>query len=359
MLDDQIGETAQHAVAALVAEAVIDRLEMIEIDHRQRQLPVTALGARPLDLQALLGCPTVGEAGKLIFAAESRQLVALGLEQVLLLAQLRGALRHHRLQLPIVAGLAAATQTDQNDDCKHGRRQIGEEHGGPQVPGCRNLEGPLKRRDLSMGIARFDIQFVFAGGQVAEFALGRAAPWRPLFLKAHEPMAITRTVGPIESRRSERKVQGKALPRQLDRHIAGGQRQCAVGRARRDHVQAQGRTLTPARAHVDPVQRFRSADPRLRVAFRVDHVELDVRQPAQVGVEIMPARAVAQIGHAHPLPVLVHGRRPKDIFWPLYKQRAAAAGRSEQAAQIFGGLDATARAQAPDPFATSEQTLTR
>ena len=61
-----LGGRAQQLVANRVAEAVIDRLEVVEIDEDHRELAVVAPAARERQRQAILEQRPVGEAGELV-----------------------------------------------------------------------------------------------------------------------------------------------------------------------------------------------------------------------------------------------------------------------------------------------------
>ena len=55
-------DLAQHVVADLVAEAVVDELEVVDVDHQQADRLGEAAGALDLVAQALLEATAVGQA---------------------------------------------------------------------------------------------------------------------------------------------------------------------------------------------------------------------------------------------------------------------------------------------------------
>ena len=61
---DHLGDRAQCRVAAVMAMAVIEGLEVVHINHQQRQRLRRALGAIPFQAQALVENATVGQAGE-------------------------------------------------------------------------------------------------------------------------------------------------------------------------------------------------------------------------------------------------------------------------------------------------------
>ena len=61
-----MGGRAQQLVANRVAEAVVDRLEVVEIDEDHRELAVVAPAARERQRQAILEQRPVGEAGEVV-----------------------------------------------------------------------------------------------------------------------------------------------------------------------------------------------------------------------------------------------------------------------------------------------------
>ena len=65
LLEDP-GHLAQHDVALLVAVGVVDRLEVVEVDHHQAELLPEALGALDLGLEDLVEPAAVEEAGELV-----------------------------------------------------------------------------------------------------------------------------------------------------------------------------------------------------------------------------------------------------------------------------------------------------
>ena len=60
------GDVAQHLVAALVTDRVVDRLEAVEVHHEQAELGVVALGARHLERQRLLEAAVVEQPGEAV-----------------------------------------------------------------------------------------------------------------------------------------------------------------------------------------------------------------------------------------------------------------------------------------------------
>ena len=50
LVDQQPGDAHQHLVAGVVAEAVVDRLEVIEVEHGEAAVPGAALAGQPLEL---------------------------------------------------------------------------------------------------------------------------------------------------------------------------------------------------------------------------------------------------------------------------------------------------------------------
>ena len=60
------GDRGEHDVAALVAERVVDRLEVVDVEQRERERPLVAQRARELLAQALVEGAVVGQAGERI-----------------------------------------------------------------------------------------------------------------------------------------------------------------------------------------------------------------------------------------------------------------------------------------------------
>ena len=59
-------DTPENRVAGLVAELVVDALEVVEIDEHQRERVADSLGASPLERQLVIERPSVGEAGQAV-----------------------------------------------------------------------------------------------------------------------------------------------------------------------------------------------------------------------------------------------------------------------------------------------------
>ena len=61
-----LGHVAQHFVAALVADRVVDRLEAVEVEHQQAEHGVVAFGARHLEGERLLETTMVEQPGQAV-----------------------------------------------------------------------------------------------------------------------------------------------------------------------------------------------------------------------------------------------------------------------------------------------------
>ncbi|MNG05477.1 hypothetical protein D3C84_886700 [compost metagenome] len=64
MLADQLRQGAQGLVTLLMTMAIIECLEVIRIDHQDRQRLPRTLGAQPFLLQRLVQCSSVGQSCK-------------------------------------------------------------------------------------------------------------------------------------------------------------------------------------------------------------------------------------------------------------------------------------------------------
>src|SRR5207237_6847356 len=64
---------AQHLIAHMVAIAVVQGLEMVNVNHEQRELLLLALGALHLKLKLLLEIPARLQASKVISKGEADQ----------------------------------------------------------------------------------------------------------------------------------------------------------------------------------------------------------------------------------------------------------------------------------------------
>ena len=64
LVGEGVGDRDQGRVARLVPETVVDRLEVIDIQHRQRQRSVVAPAARHLPYERLVERTTVGQTGE-------------------------------------------------------------------------------------------------------------------------------------------------------------------------------------------------------------------------------------------------------------------------------------------------------
>jgi len=65
----------QHFVAFRVAEAIVELLEVVDVDHEQAQRPFAALRAREFDFEALVNEAAVRELGQLVGDTFALQLV--------------------------------------------------------------------------------------------------------------------------------------------------------------------------------------------------------------------------------------------------------------------------------------------
>src|SRR4051794_10212991 len=63
-LAQRLGELDEHAIADRVAEAVVDRLEVVEVGEHERHRAAEALGAHQLAGERFLAVPSVREAGE-------------------------------------------------------------------------------------------------------------------------------------------------------------------------------------------------------------------------------------------------------------------------------------------------------
>ena len=61
-----VGDRAQHVVALLVADGVVDRLEVVEVHHQQAEVLAVAPGAADLRLERLVEVPVVVDAGEAV-----------------------------------------------------------------------------------------------------------------------------------------------------------------------------------------------------------------------------------------------------------------------------------------------------
>ena len=66
LLREDPADPAQDLVALEVAVGVVDLLEVVDVEHHQRQLVTEALGARRLLRDQLAEAPLVGEPGELV-----------------------------------------------------------------------------------------------------------------------------------------------------------------------------------------------------------------------------------------------------------------------------------------------------
>src|SRR5690606_39638284 len=60
----RLTNAAQHFIASDVAVLVVVGLEIVDVDHQQRQFALIAQGAAPLDLQVFVEVAAVGQAGR-------------------------------------------------------------------------------------------------------------------------------------------------------------------------------------------------------------------------------------------------------------------------------------------------------
>ena len=90
----QLGHVDQDAVAVEVAEAVVDELEVVQVEHHDAQRPVGPHGAHDLLGQPLVQVAVVEEAGQRVAVGE----VARGLVQARVLERHRGLVGHRRRQ---------------------------------------------------------------------------------------------------------------------------------------------------------------------------------------------------------------------------------------------------------------------
>ena len=81
-----VGEAPQHVVARVVAERVVDALEVVEVEHQQRQLACRAERVE-VGVDALLEAAAVAQPGERVVGGEVTQAVELA----------RGLDRAHRL----------------------------------------------------------------------------------------------------------------------------------------------------------------------------------------------------------------------------------------------------------------------
>jgi hypothetical protein len=83
VLADHVADAGQEAVAGLVTEAVVQRLEAVEVDHQQAQRRGVAQCAVPLLVQRGVELAPVGQAGQGVGAGQGLQL-GVGLVQAFL-----------------------------------------------------------------------------------------------------------------------------------------------------------------------------------------------------------------------------------------------------------------------------------
>ena len=96
-LAQQLDQPHEHGVAGGVALAVVDRLEVVEVEHGERERPARARRLGQLRLQALVEPAAVERAGERVDAREQRELVAVVLELApLVVAQLHLPEAHAR-----------------------------------------------------------------------------------------------------------------------------------------------------------------------------------------------------------------------------------------------------------------------
>src|SRR5689334_21862557 len=81
--EQQRGERLQARVPREVPVAVVDRLEMVDVDHEERERRARALGARLVVLEALGELAPVGEAGERVVLRELLELLVGALDRLL------------------------------------------------------------------------------------------------------------------------------------------------------------------------------------------------------------------------------------------------------------------------------------
>ena len=82
-LADRRGHLAQGFVALQVAEGIVVGLEIVDVDHQQRQLGLLTHGPAPFQLQVLVEVPAVGQPGQAIGVHQALQ-HQVGIQQLLL-----------------------------------------------------------------------------------------------------------------------------------------------------------------------------------------------------------------------------------------------------------------------------------
>ena len=89
-LTDQLGELAQHFVGGVVADRIVDALEVVEVDEQHRELAAVAAGAREASLQQLVEATPVRQAGEPVVIGEQADLLVRLAELAQHLLALRG-----------------------------------------------------------------------------------------------------------------------------------------------------------------------------------------------------------------------------------------------------------------------------
>jgi hypothetical protein len=116
---ERVGHRAQQAVAGRVALGVVDALEVVEVEHRQRERHAVAPRARDLGGESLLEAAAVERAGQRVAARDPRELTALLLVVAALPAADPRGVGERDGEHEGVLGADAADQ--------HGERQVREE----------------------------------------------------------------------------------------------------------------------------------------------------------------------------------------------------------------------------------------
>ena len=71
----QIGQMHDHLVADLVAETVIDRFEIVDVDHQERDRPPIAAGPRPFVIRQRQKVPAIIDAGHAVGGRQPLQVL--------------------------------------------------------------------------------------------------------------------------------------------------------------------------------------------------------------------------------------------------------------------------------------------
>jgi hypothetical protein len=121
-------EFAQSLVSGVATEAIIDRTELLEIEHDERKGMTHALGAGDFGGETLFGEATVVKACKLV----DHRLIAEAVELRLLVGQLSAQL----LDQKFLADRVHVEKNDQRDESENGLGEANFEKGADALVGC-------------------------------------------------------------------------------------------------------------------------------------------------------------------------------------------------------------------------------